>query len=962
MLNISIGLSRLQTGGVAPPPPSAADHIITNDAEWDALFALPAGDIAGDVIEVQGSNFTPRTIANKAFASAGGAITIRSADANAKIPHLRLQGLVTGITCDGLNIQLTGWPCIQPDCLYFATGNYDAITLKNCSFRHGYGAGLANIDTAAQLPEYNRIDNVQTATTTSATHSLTWQDSAADDGEVYFFNRGSEDAYVAVGGSGVTASTSNQLCPAGVLTRINGRDPTADTHFAIISASGTSEINARTEIGLGYYLGSGVGGAGGTTFGSLRIEGCTFTDLADGFKPPFQVGTFIFDRNVFRRVYQDLVNFSPIAETGRAWITRNQFTIPFSKAGIAENLDGDARDPHGDLGQVQSNGAGVIRKIRTGGNYLVPDPVRTGTSAQGWFFSDNDHDPSFDGTIHVADMLVAGSPNGISSGESGFPLGDFMAYAVTAVDPRDTDATSGAPSIRLETDGNYTVSVLSSISHAISAVDAAFDVSSSTELYDEADPNAIFPNAGDFLSATDRASLAAAMSAAGSAVGQGAAAAWAAGVIDFSSAVTAENCIDWSLVPSAPNWSDLSNQAASSQVELPLRRILNPRASQSVSVGAGVEWRSTQADGTTEVQGWASSAGTIEPDQMIQIRGTTASSGLTDTVLNYALNGIAQTVTLSTGLVVLESLKVEAAPSYFSDPANLPSGTRVIEFEGKFWVPTRKRWIIFGQSSTGCDLRAESSGELSLIVEAASPTGQKVVSQSGIGVTWPTGEWFYAKLRADYDAQQVTATINDQSVVFPFNPQNTSGPQLNRKLAMLAIHGSTPANFAPDGTRVADLQVSLDGVVRKLISNDPAIANADPWRRGNEFTGVVVSSGSSSLSGGSEQVSDGQLSASTDVLQNLPPLPADSETYVPEIGVVNGEPADVPTIIFKVPDDRSDMILTDEQGNISFSGSDGQSTVSLTAGRYYTLGFLSSTLTWNLAEFTTLSAADASRS
>lgn len=816
--------------GPTPTPSNVADYVVANDAEWDALFAQTPAEIldgnSGAIIEIQGDNFTPRTIANKAFSSAGDAITLRSADTNAKLPHLRFQGLVTGVHCVGLNVQVLGWPRQSSDCVFFTTGNFDNILLKNCHFRHGYGGSQVAIDPTAQLPEYARPNNVQTATTTPTTHNLTWTDTSADDGEVYLFNRELEDVTVTFPGSNIT-----EVCPAEELTRINGLDPSVDSTFTISTASGTSEVNARAEIGLSYYLAGGIGGGGGAVVGSLRIEGCLFEDLSDAIKAPINPDLYVIDRNTFRRIYQDLINFSPAPDTGRAWITRNIGCIPFSRAGKDEGQNGDARDPHGDFGQVQSDGSGVIEQIRTGGNYIVYHAVRPDVTAQGFFLSDNDNDPSFNNSINVADMMTGGSTRGIDSGESGYSMGDGLVYACTVVNPRDL--VGGNSHIGFNTDGGYSLSAINSIAHNFNEPDQSWDRFNCLAISDEDNPAAIFPNAANFLTATNRIEVAAAMTPVGAGVGLGAVAAWAAGVIDFDPAVAAENCIDWSLVPSGPIWPDLDNQAVSAMVEFPPRRIVNPRPSQTVVVGTGVEWRSTAADGATEVQAWTSAAGTIEPGQMIQLRATTAATGTTDTVLDYTLNGMAHSVTIRTALAISEFLEVDTAPSYFVDPVNVPSGTRRIHFKGKFYVPANANWYLFAQESTGCDLRAVSNGDLRLSVEVSG--GAKVVDIMDVGLSVPLNQWFEADFDANYDDEEAILSINGQTVTFSFTGSGAAGPQTNRELSFLASSGG--GTDAPSGIRCADLEVYLNGALHKAIDNDKAVANVDVWHRGSAFIG-----------------------------------------------------------------------------------------------------------------------------
>lgn len=130
-----------------------ADHIVANDAEWDALFGQSTATIDGAVIDVSGSNFTQRTISNHEFVQG---ITLRSADASSSIPSLLLVHPVNNVTCNSLNLQMTGWPADYPQIVRWSTsGTYSGIRFVNCLFRHGYGASLTDFDMTADLAEYS---------------------------------------------------------------------------------------------------------------------------------------------------------------------------------------------------------------------------------------------------------------------------------------------------------------------------------------------------------------------------------------------------------------------------------------------------------------------------------------------------------------------------------------------------------------------------------------------------------------------------------------------------------------------------------------------------------------------------------------------------------------------------------------------------------------------------------------
>ncbi|MEM9360603.1 MAG: hypothetical protein AAGB04_30880, partial [Pseudomonadota bacterium] len=693
-------------------------YVVSSDAEWDAVFANDAATLSGSTVEIVGSNFTQRTINNKDIDAAGAPLTIRSQDANSRIPSLQLTGTVRGINFSGLNIQMSGWPRDYAACFSLGTGTFGKLRfLDGCTLRHGYGSGLVDFDTQADLPEYERIDNVETATTTSAAYALTWKDSAAPTGWIEFFNRGSEPVYVAVGGSGVAASASDTEVAPGARERINSLDPDVDTHFAVIAAAGTSEVNARTEIGLSEYLANAFQQSGSAVLEDIEIRNCLFRDLSNAVKGLRPIQSALIMDCDFDRIYQDIVAIAP--EPGATvHVLRNIECLPFARSGIAENLDGDARDPHGDQFQTFYNGApGTIGPIYYAGNRPRLTPRRSGIKSQGIFVSDNDNDPSYTDLFFISTMQIGGAGRALSLGEesTNFKIRDAFIYGATVLD--GSNLSSDLPFILVDHDGDGTVYVGKSIATALTITDAPWQQDDNLVLSNTLSRAGVFPGFDNLTSATSRETIEAALTSSSEGDGLGATATrdainWTTN--DYASVIR------WDNLPSGAHWNALTNQAASTMITLPLRKIMNRRASQSVSVAAGTEWRSVDTDGATEVQGWTSSAGTIEPDQFIQIRTTSSAIGNTAVTAAVTINGFEQGANIVTANVQIEPLVIPGdGAAWFRDPANVPAGTQRITFEGQFYFPgsVPNNVKFFTQASTGCDLSVLSNGTLRATIE-----------------------------------------------------------------------------------------------------------------------------------------------------------------------------------------------------------------------------------------------------
>lgn len=823
--------ARAAGGGSAPLPP--ADYTVTSVAEWNTVFANSAATLANKIVEVAAPITGAVAITNKDFTAGGGPVTIRSANASCFLGHLDLFTLVRGVDFSGLYFQLQGWPKTHTSCVEFGNGTFDNLRFINgTSFRHGYGAGLANIDTAADLPEYTRVDNVQTATTTSATYALTWQDPAATAGMIEFFNRGSNSVRVAVGGSGVVATGSSQLVAAGARFRFSSRNPTVDTHFAVLATTGTSEVNARAEVGLAFYLGRPFFASGSATVQDIEIRNCLFRDVSDGVKGIGTPTSVVVMDNDFDRVYMDIIAAAP-AVGGSARIMRNITSIPFSRSGIAENLNGDASDPHGDIVQMFGTGAGTISNVQIAGTRMRAGPLRAGVEQQGAFISDNDINPSYEDFAFVSNTFVGGSTNQLAIGEGSavYPARDLFIYGQTVVDYANVADT--APAISVASDDYGSIYVGKSI-YAQLLTDEPAMQDGNLDINSAVSPAAVLPNIANLTTAVTRAQIEAALTTAAEGVGIGAVA--AASAVNWTT-TDPEAVIRWENVPSGAHWNALTNQAASTLITLPLRKILNKRANQTVSVGAGTEWQSVDTDGVTVVQAWTSSSGTIQPSQFIQIRRTSSGTSGGSVTASVTINGFTQSVSIQTALTPTQYLIQGATRGYFVDPVNVPSGTNRITFRAKIRLPVGYGQAnLFTQESTGCDLQIRNtSGSLNATVEDS--VGTKMLTDTAVAPppnTLAAGVWYEITFDVDQVAEEVRCTVNGVTEITPFTASGTGTFQTVREVSFL---GSTSGTLLiPTDTHIADMSVDFNGSLHKAISNDATVANADAWFRGGSFT------------------------------------------------------------------------------------------------------------------------------
>lgn len=816
-------------------PPTSADFTVTNDAEWDAVFANPAATLSGKVVEIDGSNFTQRSIANRDMDAIGAPVTIRSADSSASLPSLMLSGTVRGIDFSALNFQMTSWPYDHSACFFLGTGTFGKLRFLNgTTFRHGYGQNLTDLDTEGVLPEYERVDNVETATTSSTVHALTWLDPAAPSGWIEFFNRGTETVFVEVGGSGAVATTGSTAVAAGTRQRINSLDPDVDTHFAIMTASGTSEVNARTEIGLSEYLASTFRQTGGAVLEDFEIRNCLFRDLSNGIKGLRPTVSGIVMDCDFDRIYQDIIALSP-PPGASLHILRNLECLPFARSGIAEDLSGDARDPHGDQFQMFNNvPGGTVGPVYYAGNRIRLTPRRSGITSQGIFVSDNDFDPSFTDTYFISTMQIGGSARALSLGEesTNFKMRDAFVYGATIFNGHDYD--SDLPFILIDHNDDGTVYVGKSIAADYRETGAAWQRDDLLSLSDATTRSAVFPNLGSFASASSRDEIDIALTSAAEGSGLGAVATRDA--LDWTTN-DHTSVILWDNLPSGAHWNDLTNQDLGATVELPLRKIMNLRTSQPVVPGAATQWRSVDTDGSTEVQAWTSASGTIEPGQFIQIRQITSAIGGEAVTASVSINGFLQLVSLTTGNVPPVFLIQGAVAGRFVDPSNVPSGTSRITFRGKFYFPALVPNNVkpFTQTSTGCDLIMQSDGSMNATIEDG--TGAKMATNLEVVPpgTLIADTWHSVEFDVNQAANEVTATVDGTTFTTSFTATSNGVFQSNRAISFVA--GTTGNTPLLTGTQLADLSVDFGGLLHKAIPNEVAAANGDTWHQGGNFGG-----------------------------------------------------------------------------------------------------------------------------
>lgn len=548
-----------------------------------------------------------------------------------------------GVEVRGFRIQPTTWP--SSDCVRFDAGTMQGTNVfrKNL-IKGGYGASLvaAPVSTigSGSMPEISQIVAFSdTATTSSQRLALNWDDTGIDNGKVYVTNNGANNIYVTTGDGTVTATTGDTAVnPAATLEiTVTGG---LDTHLAFITASGTSAFSGSAQQGLDRYMASGMTSSGSITWTTnLDLIENDLEDLFSAVKGPF-VGTSF--RNNFRRIYEDARVFFRNA-------VLDMVEIPYAESS-------DAEDPHSDVSQWFLNG--TVEELYDLGTITLPNA--RGNTAQGYHWRDNLNDPSYSMCAIVGSIMLNGSLTGARIGTASTgPAGDFLIDASTFMNFNDID---GNNPVSIECDTNY-AAITRTLAGSVS-VGSGGNTDGNLALSGYGGSRAtILPNWGDLASATTREDVLAALATSGDAAAIGAAAHFT-DIFDLD-ATDADSAVDWTQVHPGTVWSDVEDAALSTTQTFDLRRVLIPIDGVTVAPGAGVEWRSVDTDGSTEVQAWTSSSGTIDQYQYLQWRSDSPASYETTTSPTLTVNGLNVAATITTAPVVsLDAATVAFDPAY----------------------------------------------------------------------------------------------------------------------------------------------------------------------------------------------------------------------------------------------------------------------------------------------------------
>lgn len=799
------------------------DYIITTDAEWDTMMANTAATLSGKTAEIRTALAATTAITDKNFSTK---FTIRGG-AGGSFRGFTFNGTIGPIEFQDVTFQPNVWASGQ--LVRFSTGTFNAPIFRRCTLRHGYGASLVDAphNNLPSIPEIQKPTYSGTATTVSSRVALpAWVDAAVIGGEVKITNNGTDTIYAAVGDSTVVATTALLTTVlAGATRTFDGFSGTLPTHIATITAAGSSGFTGTREQGIVQFMKDGFTASGAATFtAGVEFYDCLFSDV----NIAIAVRAAVVDNCHFRRVYQDHIKTANV--TGLpTYITRNLAEINWSSSTHAQN-------PHGDFSQHASTTPAAARTdVIVGGNCMYANPDATDGN-QGVFASDYDINPNYVRFHTVGNVFSASPSHGITVGEfsRGYLSKDCSYFGNTVLASVGDINAAGGP-ITASCGANY-----SAAWGNIMGTRGSPAAGAGAQFYNNLDLTAsgvtrstVFPNFANLAAANTRALVHAALNPAGAGAGLG----LDLDLIDYTT-TTLANIVKWANIPSGLHWTDEVNPAVSTLITTVLATVTNARTGQVVTPGSGVEWRSFQNDGTTAVQAWTTSSGTIEPGQRLQIRYTTVATPLTAGSATITINGFAEVSNYTTAAAAPSAFWTvgSGAPNTFlKDTATAYSAARTTGY-ATIYMPSAPGATVhlFSQATNAWRFQIETSRQITVSARDSANTivlaGTTVLDSLSAAVVLATGTWITIIFDVNHTAGTVTVTVN--GTVHPAIAFTTAGTGLMRTSNSLLIGSSTTggASTMPSGWQLADVSVSLAGANYKTIPNTAAGVNADAWK------------------------------------------------------------------------------------------------------------------------------------
>lgn len=814
-------ISGSTTGEVAA---NEVDFIITSIAQWTSeIVDADASTTDGKTVLLDGK-FDILTLPGKNWTRG---ITFRGAPENS-VSRLAISGGSNGVVWESVNFQMGAWPKSHSSLIWWSAGVSRNWKFKECKFRHGYGSDLVDLEPTFQYPEYERVDNNLIADVSGVAHPLTWLDTSITGGWIEFFNNGSENVSVRVGGSDVTTAYNDSvtafnfgtaskpqyyLQPGGYGRIATGLNPQIDTHIALASESGTVEVNARTEVGMAEYLTNALGASSSASVENLTLERCIFSDLANAAKLNMAAGDYVAIVDCeFWRIYMDIISM-PQRDGMSIFALRNIGHMPFARSGVRQNLNGDAGDPHGDWVQtLKSELNDSDGEIIVAGNRSVSMETRSGVLSNGIFIDDGGS--GYGEVFAINNLMVGGSGNGCII----YPAKtSAYFYGNTVLNTRDLSGGNSQTKVTGGADASAYVGW--SVHQGLAAVGGVeIDRERDLNIQTAISPAACLPNLSNLSAATTRAAVDYAVVTAAEATDIGVVA--TSHLIDWETR-DFYSVVKWGSLPPGVLWPNLINQEPGEYTVSAWKRAF---IDGSIEPGPGTELQiAADNAGTVIVTEWTHSTCTVERGQYIRLRA-----------VNSELNGVAINVGFTWGdyrvsftsttapLFEARGAHFDGASAYRATGLSQPAGT-----EGMFslWFRnTQSAWndgiqYIFQHrvgSAVMLALSTSSSGRMRVYLPNDTQQPSAFYSAASGNVQFQLNRWYH--IMAQWTATGIAIYVDGNHVLTqPFTAFNMSG----QTLTQMGI-GSASTNVSVWNGDVGHLWLSVSQSIDISVSDNVA--------------------------------------------------------------------------------------------------------------------------------------------
>lgn len=246
----------------------------------------------------------------------------------------------------------------------------------------------------------------------------------------------------------------------------------------------------------------------------------------------------------------------------------------------------------------------------------------------------------------------------------------------------------------------------------------------------------------------------------------------------------------------------------------------------AITLPSGVEMQQYPAGEDTVLEAWTNTPTAIVGNDA-QLRVTTPASGSVIHEITYGGDtfewfvgagnpGAPDEFLISTG-------------GWFADTGNVGVEAETLRFKGKFRFTASSAGALFALSGGRFLLDKTTAGKFRATVRDSDNT-LLLNSVTFDVATVADGVWCEIDVTASFLTDTVTLTVDGGTPEAEALSDHGTGKFPSNRYLLVGATINTGTNALPAGTEIADLEIYVDGVLHKSISNTATTANADGWK------------------------------------------------------------------------------------------------------------------------------------